>query len=60
VAQPFFIMILYDCNLKCLAYVHMGKKKCLNYLSCYSQIFDRDHVTLNEGAYHPLLNYETG
>jgi len=27
VAQPFFTMILYDCNLKCLSYVYMGKIK---------------------------------
>jgi len=25
VAQPFFTMILYDCNLKCLSYVYMFK-----------------------------------
>ena len=26
-AQPFFAMILYDCNLKCVSYVYMGKIK---------------------------------
>jgi len=26
-ANPFLTMILYDCNLKCLSYVYMGKIK---------------------------------
>jgi len=25
--NPFLTMILYDCNLKCLSYVYMGKIK---------------------------------
>jgi len=25
--NPFFTMILYDCNLKCLSFVYMGKIK---------------------------------